>query len=69
VRLRVRVKLTSGRIVNGRLVQARASAGGQVKLALQRGKLPPRRKVAWMRVSGTAVGADGRERAVKLTLR
>ena len=69
VRLRVRVKLTSGRIVNGRLVRARASAGGQVKLALQRGKLPPRRKVAWMRVSGMAVAADGRERAVKLTLR
>ena len=69
VRLRVRVKLTSGRIVNGRLVRARASAGGQVKLVLQRGKLPPRRKVAWARVSGAAVGADGRERAVKLTLR
>lgn len=69
VKVRVRVKLTSGRVVNGRLVGGHASAGGQVKLVLKRGKLPPRRKVAWARISGTAVGADGRERAVRLTLR
>lgn len=69
VSLRVRVKLTSGRVISGRRVRAQASAGGAVKLKLRRGALPPRRKVAWVRVSGRAVGADGRSRAVLIKLR
>ncbi|RKQ91326.1 WD40 repeat protein [Solirubrobacter pauli] len=69
VSLRVRVKLTSGRVISGRRVRAQAAAGGAVKLKLRRGALPPRRKVAWVRVSGKAVGADGRSRAVLIKLR
>lgn len=69
VTLRVRVKLTSGRVIVGRAVRAQAAAGGAVKLRLRRGALPPRRKVAWARVSGKVVGADGRSRAVRIKLR
>jgi hypothetical protein len=67
--LRVRIKLHTGRVIEGRTVRANAGAGGAVKLRLRRGKLPARRKVAWARVSGQATGADGRTRAVLLKLR
>ncbi|MDA0181450.1 hypothetical protein OJ997_14190 [Solirubrobacter phytolaccae] len=69
VSLRVRVKLGSGRVISGRLVRAQAAAGGAVTLRLKRGTLPPRRTVAWARVSGKAVGADGRTRGVRIKLR
>ena len=69
VSLRVRVKLRSGRVISGRLVRAQAAAGGAVTLKLRRGKLPARRKIAWVRVSGKAVGADARSRAVLIRLR
>ena len=69
VKLRVRVKLDSGRTVNGKFVTALAQPGGAIRLRLTRGKVPVKRRIASARIAGTLRGPDGRTRAFKVSVR
>ena len=69
VKLRVRIKLNTGRVVDGRSITASAPAGGHVSVRLKRGKVPARRRIVSVRVIGRLRGPDGRARAFTQTVR
>jgi Tol biopolymer transport system component len=69
VKLRLRLKLHTGRTVDGRAVTASAVAGGRIAIRLTRAKLPARRRVVAARVIGTLTGTDGRTRSFSATVR
>ena len=69
VKLRLRLKLDTGRTVDGRAATASAPAGGAVRLRLSRGKVPPKRRIASARIVGKVRGPDGRERTFTQSVR
>jgi hypothetical protein len=57
VAIRVRTRLTTGRVIRGPLVKRTAPAGGTLDIRLKRGKLPPRRRAARSAIAGTVKGS------------
>jgi len=67
--LRLRSRLHTGKVVQGRIVKHVSAAGAPFSLRLARGTIPARRRVVGVRIAGTLTGADGLKRNFTLTLR
>jgi hypothetical protein len=69
VSARVRVRLHTGRVIDGRTVSAQAAESRTVTLALKRAKLPRHRRVVRVSIRGEITGADGRARTLDVTVK
>jgi hypothetical protein len=68
VAVRVRTRLTTGRVIRGPLTKRSVPAGGTLNVRLARGKLPPRRRVARSTIVGTVTG-NGSTMALNVKVR